>query len=174
MMKRLLVVSALTFLHMYTDVQLLSVMLITFLYLSFVLYARPYSKSTHNVMSFISNTTQFVVAFAGLVFYLSRKAKSIYCDEAVVSRSELSIQTGAEFFMYILLIVYFTILTMFGLYKGRHQILYLGSCGCLNMLKSFQKLEGEDDEEDEGEDVELPPELINTAIEGDDCDACTI
>ena len=29
-------------------------------------------------------------------------------------------------------------------------------------------------EEDEGEDVELPPELINTDIEGDDCDACTI
>ena len=161
MMKRLLVVSALTFLHMYTDVQLLSVMLITFLYLSFVLYARPYSKSTHNVMSFISNTTQFVVAFAGLVFYLSRKAKSIYCDEAVVSRSELSIQTGAEFFMYILLIVYFTILTMFGLYKGRHQILYLGSCGCLNMLKSFQKLEGEDDEED---DV---PETIEMVVEGE-------
>ena len=29
-------------------------------------------------------------------------------------------------------------------------------------------------EEDEGEDVELPPELVNTPIEGDDCDACTI
>ena len=29
-------------------------------------------------------------------------------------------------------------------------------------------------EDDEGEDVELPPELINTPIEGDDCDACTI
>jgi len=30
-------------------------------------------------------------------------------------------------------------------------------------------------ETDEGEDVELPPELINTdIIEGDDCDACTI
>jgi ribonucleoside-diphosphate reductase alpha chain len=30
-------------------------------------------------------------------------------------------------------------------------------------------------ENDEGEDVELPPELINSdIIEGDDCDACTI
>jgi ribonucleoside-diphosphate reductase alpha chain len=29
-------------------------------------------------------------------------------------------------------------------------------------------------EDDEGEDVELPPELVNTPIEGDDCDACTI
>ena len=29
-------------------------------------------------------------------------------------------------------------------------------------------------EEDEGEDVELPTELLNTPIEGDDCDACTI
>ena len=30
-------------------------------------------------------------------------------------------------------------------------------------------------ETDEGEDVELPPELVNTdIIEGDDCDACTI
>ena len=29
--------------------------------------------------------------------------------------------------------------------------------------------------DDEGEDVELPPELVNTdIIEGDDCDACTI
>jgi hypothetical protein len=28
---------------------------------------------------------------------------------------------------------------------------------------------------DDGEDVELPPELVNTdIIEGDDCDACTI
>ena len=49
---------------------------------------------------------------------------------------------------------------MFGLYKGRHQILYLASCGCLNMLKSFQKLEGEDDEED---DV---PETIEMVVEG--------
>ena len=29
-------------------------------------------------------------------------------------------------------------------------------------------------EEDEGEDVELPEELVNTAIDGDECDACTI
>lgn len=160
MMKRLLVVSALTLLRMYTDVQLLLVMLITFLYLSFVLYARPYSKNIHNVMSFISNTTQFMVAFAGLVFYLSRKARSVTCGDTITSKSGLSVQTGGEIFMYIFLIVYFIILTIFGLYKGRHQILYIASCGCLNMLKSFQKLEGEDDEESG------VPDTIEMIVEG--------
>jgi len=29
-------------------------------------------------------------------------------------------------------------------------------------------------EEDEGEDVELPDELVNTTVDGDECDACTI
>ena len=29
-------------------------------------------------------------------------------------------------------------------------------------------------EEDEGEDVELPDALVNKAIDGDECDACTI
>ena len=58
-----------------------------------------------------------MVAFAGLVFYLSRKARSVTCGDTISSKSELSVQTGGEIFMYIFLIVYFIILTIFGLYK---------------------------------------------------------
>ena len=156
MLKRLLVVCALTLLRMYTDIQLLLIMLITFLYLSLVLYARPYVNPSHNYLSFLSNMTQFMVAFAGLVFYLSKKARTNYClgidsNGNTNNKQDETLQMGGEIFMYIFLVVYFILLCTFLLYQMKDSFFYVCTFRWVNIFKSFEKLDsghGDDDEPD--------------------------
>eukprot|EP00943_MAST-04B_sp_MAST-4B-sp1_P007232 g7232.t1 len=159
MLKRLFVVCALTLLRMYTDIQLLLIMLITFLYLSLVLYARPYVSPSHNYLSFTSNMTQFMVAFAGLVFYLSKKARTNYClgidsNGNTNDKHDEKLQMGGEMFMYIFLVVYFILLCLFLLYQMKDYFFYVCTFRWVNIFKSFEKLDSGDGDDNEP-DIEL-------------------
>ena len=170
MLKRLFIVIALTLLRMYTDIQLLLILLITFLYLSFVLYARPYINPSHNYMSFISNMTQFMVAFAGLVFYLSKKARTNYCvglENNNNSNNNEKLEMGGEIFMLYFIYLYFILLLIFILYQMKDTISYLCSMRWLNLFKSFEKIDDDDDEEEEEEeDKDMNINNIEMTMEG--------
>ena len=167
MLKRLFIVIALTLLRMYTDIQLLLILLITFLYLSFVLYARPYINPSHNYMSFISNMTQFMVAFAGLVFYLSKKARTNYCVGLENNNNNEKLEMGGEIFMLYFIYLYFILLLIFILYQMKDTISYLCSMRWLNLFKSFEKIDDDDEEEEEEEeDKDMNINNIEMTMEG--------
>ena len=121
-------------------------------------------------MSFISNMTQFMVAFAGLVFYLSKKARTNYCVGLENNNNNNSnnekLEMGGEIFMLYFIYVYFILLLIFILYQMKDTISYLCSMRWLNLFKSFEKIDDDDDEEEEAEKDMNNTSIIEMTMEG--------
>ena len=121
------------------DIQLLLIMLITFLYIVLLLYSSPYKEDRMNLTAAISNMTQFMVAFAGLVFFLSHKAN--LCVDTNLERS-VNVSKGAAF-MEVFLFVFLTFVLLWFVWA------YMKSIGgvfhrCCVRKPKFRQLDSDD------------------------------